>query len=61
MSPVPTPTPTCAVCGEHKPWRWYHNRLDAYICTDCPLTDVNGEDVTAHAMLWNRANPGSPA
>lgn len=44
----------CVVCGsavwgrDHK----LHPRLGVRICSTCPLTDVVGEDVSNHAMLW---------
>lgn len=46
----------CAVCNtkitENHNWV-YHARLDAYICSKCPLTNVRGEDVSGHTMYFH--------
>lgn len=43
----------CAVCGEPvTPPYVVHYRLDAVVCATCPLTNVKGEDITGHCLMW---------
>lgn len=47
----------CAVCKKeiYEGGRYfYHSRLDAYIHPKCPLTNVWGENLEGHAMIWGR-------
>lgn len=46
----------CAVCGEpiirsRHSYVW-HQRLDVGVHEGCPKTDVRGEDITTHTVLW---------
>ena len=55
VSVDPTRPGDCAVCG--KPitrthaYMW-HQRLRVGIHYGCPLTDVRGEDISTHTLLW---------
>lgn len=56
---------TCTVCGRtltEADTYWHHARLGVDICDACPKTNVCGEDVTHHAMLWHvpRADSAAP-
>jgi hypothetical protein len=48
----------CCVCHNVSDKYCYHQRLGVAICSDCPLTDVMGEDVTMHTMYWVRPLTG---
>ena len=58
-------THSCAVCGALKPepsvvtaagstiklYGYYHVRLGVFVCSSCPQTHVNGEDISHHCTL----------
>lgn len=43
---------TCAVCGETVSKYIWHARLGVAVCSTCPKTDVCGEDITMHTVMW---------
>lgn len=47
----------CCVCGRTLTDRdafIRHERLDVLVCSTCPLTNVMGEDVSQHTLMFNR-------
>ena len=42
----------CEVCGSTVEKYVYHARLGVAVCLTCPMTDVKGEDITSHTLLW---------
>jgi len=58
MAEVESDRPICDVC--HEPitlgQSWIrHMRLDANVHMSCPMTDVKGEDISKHAVIWHPA------
>jgi hypothetical protein len=54
----PDSSTRCSVCEQPLTATWvYHSRLDAYVCSECPLTDVKGEDISTHTIFWSPARP----
>lgn len=44
---------TCDVCGKETKSYVYHQRLAVAVCSDCPKTNVRGEDITMHSLIWS--------
>ena len=58
MTAERTPTP-CAVCGRPLTAEddyIYHARLGVFVCMGCPQTNVCGEDITDHTVMWHIAS-----
>lgn len=59
-APQPEPGRYCYICGraldDSITWA-FHQRLNVAVCGTCPMTDVMGEDITSHLMLWHHAQP----
>lgn len=34
---------------------FYHARLNVYVHTYCDITDVCGEDISTHTLMWGTA------
>ena len=48
--------PVCDVCGGAitADQRWvFHQRLRAAVHVGCPLTNVRGEDISQHTLMWH--------
>lgn len=44
---------TCVVCGARPTGKWaYHARLDIFVCLSHDITNIRGEDIYEHAMVF---------
>lgn len=65
-SPSPEPEPElrrCEVCKDlvtDAVGYVEHVRLGVVVCSTCPKTDVCGEDISAHTVVWHSSAPSAP-